>query len=94
MMFLKFLRKIINPIEDRIKGELFMYEELNEDRLVNFWSKISGIPKSRFNKTIILKQKNFRYKPNPLGTFKVRYSNKEHFIKLRGIIDDVFGGVA
>ena len=32
-MFLRFLRKIVGSDEDRIKAELFLYPDLNEDKL-------------------------------------------------------------
>ena len=91
---MSFMREILRADEERIKAELFIYPDHNENKLIEFWSKISDIPEGRFNKTIILKQKNSKFKPNPNGTLKVRYTHKKHFLKLQGIIDDVFGRVA
>ncbi|KKP51423.1 MAG: hypothetical protein UR42_C0015G0012 [Candidatus Roizmanbacteria bacterium GW2011_GWA2_33_33] len=95
-MFLRFLRKIVGSDEDRIKAELFLYPDLNEDKLKKFWSKVTKIPLNRFQKTIFLKKKVSAFKANPLGTMKIRYSHKEHFLKIKGIINKVFGlgGVA
>ena len=90
-LFLKFLRKIIQADEKRIKAELFIYPDHNELKLKEFWTKCTEIPLSRFNQTIKLKQKNIKFKPNPLGTLKIRYSHKEHFLKMQGIIEKVFG---
>lgn len=92
-LFLTFLRKIINPVEDRIKAELFIYPDLNENILIEYWSKITCIPRARLNKSIVLKGSGSKFKHNPLGTIKIRYHHKEHFTKLQGIIDKVFGGV-
>src|SRR3990172_63664 len=39
-----------------------------------------------------LKNRNSKYKPNPLGTFKVRCTCKEDFLKLQGIISRVWKG--
>lgn len=89
-IFMKFLRDILKAEEERIKGELFIYEDINKDNLEKYWSSVSGISLTRFNKTIILRQKNVRYKPNPLGTFKIRYTHKEHFLKLDGWINSIF----
>lgn len=90
-LFLRFLRRVIKADEKRIKAELFIYPDHDEAKLKNFWVKSTEIPLDRFNKTIRLKQKNFRFKPNPLGTLKVRYTHKEHFMKIQGIIEQVFG---
>ena len=95
-MFLRFLRKVIVPVESRIKAELFLYPDLNDNKLKKFWSKMTKIPINRFQKTIFLKKKTSIFKANPLGTIKIRYSHKEHFLKIKGIINEVFGsgGVA
>lgn len=90
-LFLKFLRKVIKPVKKRIKAELFIYPDHDELKLKEFWSECTGIPLGRFNQAIKLKQKNIRYKPNPLGTLKIRYSHKEHFLKMQSIIEKVFG---
>ncbi len=90
-MFLRFLRRVIKAEEERIKAELFIYPDHNEVELKEFWSRITRIPLDRFQKTIFLKQKNKFFKPNPLGTMKIRYSQKEHFLKIRGIINEIFG---
>lgn len=91
LLFLKFLRNYINIDEDRLKAQLFIYPDHNEIKLLNFWSKLTGIPFSRFNKIIKLKQKNLRFKPNPLGTLKLRYHHKKHFLKISYLIEQVFG---
>lgn len=93
-MFLRFLREVIKADEKRIKAELFIYPDHNESKLMDYWMKITSIPVSRFNKTIRLKQKNVRFKPNPFGTLKIRYCHKEHFLKINGIIETTFGEVA
>ncbi|MEK7573897.1 MAG: hypothetical protein AAB531_05765 [Patescibacteria group bacterium] len=90
-LFLEFLRKIINAEEQRIKAELFIYPDHDEEGLIEFWSKSTKIPKERFNKTIRLKQKNYKFKPNPLGTFKIRYHHKKHFLRIQDMINESFG---
>ncbi|MFH1255176.1 MAG: hypothetical protein V1667_01760 [bacterium] len=89
-IFRLFLDNIIKIDKNRIRGQLFFYPDLNEKRLINFWSKISSIPFSQFNKSICLKAKNGKFKANPLGTFKIRYSCKKDFLKIQKMIDDVW----
>lgn len=89
-MFLKFLREIVKADEARIKAELFSYEDLNEDKLKNFWSKVTKIPPNRFQKTITFKQKTSLFRPSPFGTLKIRYSHKEHFLEIQKIIKEIF----
>lgn len=88
--FRMFLDKIIKIDKKRIHGQLFFYPDLNEAKLIKFWSKISKIPASQFNKSICLKEKIGKFKANPLGTFKIRYSCKEDFLKIQKMIDRVW----
>jgi hypothetical protein len=91
LLFLRFLRNFVNINEERLKAELFIYPDHNESQLINFWSQLTKIPINRFNKVIKLQQKNQKFKPNPLGVLKLRYHNKDHFLKISHLIEDVFG---
>ncbi|PIP15482.1 MAG: hypothetical protein COX45_02210 [Candidatus Portnoybacteria bacterium CG23_combo_of_CG06-09_8_20_14_all_44_36] len=88
-----FLDKIIKIDKNRIKGQLFFYPDLSEKKLIKFWSKKSSIPISQFNKSICLKAKIGKFRANPLGTFKIRYSCKNDFLKIQQIIEDTWKGV-
>lgn len=92
-VFMVFLRKVIKPIEEKIKAQLFIYPDHSEDKLKTYWSEKLNIPLDRFQKSILLKQGSGRYRPSLYGIMKVRYNNKVHFLELQGIIDKVFGGV-
>lgn len=91
-LFRLFLDKIIKINKERIRGQLFFYPDLNEKKLIDFWSKISLIPVNQFNKSICLKEKKGKFKANPLGTFKIRYSSKKDFLILQKIIENVWRG--
>ena len=89
-LFSKFLKEILKIDWTRVRGQLFIYPDHDKNQLIEYWSKISDIPKTQFQKVISLKQKNSKYMPNPLGTFKIRYSNKVDFLKLQEIIQTVW----
>ncbi len=89
-LFSKFLKEILNVDWTRVRGQLFLYPDHNKEKLIQYWSEISGIPTSQFQQIISLTQKNSKYKPNPLGTFKIRYNNKVDFFKLQKIITGVW----
>jgi len=88
-LFLIFLRKIIKIDELKLKGQLFIYDDLDKPELEKMWSKETGIPLNNFNKTIVLKAKNSKYKLNPNGTFKVRYHSKEAYQRLDLLVNQV-----
>ena len=88
--FSLFLKKIIKADWGRVRGQLFLYPDLSEEKLRSTWSKASKIPLSQFQQSIVLKKKTGKFKANPLGTFKIRYSCKEDFLKLQGIIENLW----
>ena len=83
------MRKELKIDPAKIKGQLFLYPDLDVARVKKIWSNNTNIPTTQFQKIIMLKTKISRFKPNPLGTFKVRYTNKEKFLLLQSIIDKV-----
>ena len=88
-IFSLFLRDVIKADWKRVRGQLFFYEDLNEQALKNLWSTVSIIPINQFQKSILLKS-NPRFKPNPNGTFKIRYSCKTDYLKLEEMINEVW----
>lgn len=74
----------------RIRGQLFIYPDLNKTKVMDVWSRKTSIPLGQFQKVIMLKSKVSKFKPNPLETFKLRFSSKEKFLKLQSIIDEVW----
>jgi len=91
-LFMRFLLEELEVNVRKLRGQLFVYKDHNIKKLVRFWSKVSNIPDNQFHKVIVLKNKNSKYKPNLLGTFKIRYSSKTAFLKLQSIINDVWRG--
>jgi len=88
--FSLFLRKIIKADWARVRGQFFTYPDLDEKKIKTFWSKASGVPLSQFQQSICLKEKFGKFKANPLGTFKIRYSCKTDFLKLQELINEMW----
>lgn len=89
-LFSKFLKRILKIEWGRVRGQLFLYPDLNEDELKSFWSKASKVPANQFQKSILLKAKTGKFKANPYGTFKIRYFCKKDFLKLQSMIDSLW----
>ena len=51
------VREFYKIPESRIKGSLWLHENLNEPKAKKFWSKVMKIPLSQFTKTYIAKNK-------------------------------------
>lgn len=86
-IFLEFFRKDIGINESRLKLQLQIHEGDDKETLENYWSKITNIPRVRFTKTIIRPKGKKAGKTN--GTCKIRYSDKNTYIKLSNLLKDV-----
>lgn len=83
-LFLAFLKDICGVKEDKIKAALNVFDDINLQEALNFWQKETGIPQSRFVKTIVRKSKGGTYKnKSKYGTITIYVSN----IKLKQLID-------
>ena len=52
-LFIDFLRKDLGIANSALKAQLQIHKSDNKLELEQFWTEISGIPLSQFNKTII-----------------------------------------
>lgn len=55
-LFLHFLRNIIGIEENRLKGQLFAYDDLDLNDLKIFWSNCTGIPLAHLKSGIIARR--------------------------------------
>jgi|SRR3989344_3555190 len=53
-VFIRVLKDTLRLKNDQIRISLRLYEDLDKEKCLNFWSKIVGIPKSKFLTTNIL----------------------------------------
>ncbi len=76
--FVKFLREICGVDEKRLRVLLYCYSNQSIGELIDFWSKLTKIPKSQFTKPYIRsdfrkeKEGKMRY-----GMVHIRYSDKK-----------------
>ena len=89
-LFRRFMVEELKVDPTKIKGQLFLYPDFNQKKVMREWSRRTNIQTGQFQKIIKLKPKVSKFKPNPLGTLKIRHSSKEKFLKLQSIIDDVW----
>ncbi|HDZ77003.1 MAG TPA: hypothetical protein ENH41_02845 [Candidatus Omnitrophica bacterium] len=64
---LRWLRKICDVREEKLRIHLRIHDDLNKNKIEQYWSKITGIPLNRFHKT----------------TFKLSGSNGKRHNKLK-----------
>lgn len=77
-LFLKFLRRICGIDESRLRVYLYCYSNQNVEGLINYWSKLTGIPKLQFTKPYVRQD----FKVEKIGKMKhglihIRYYDKK-----------------
>jgi len=90
-VFLNFLREICLVPEEKITASLRIYEHQSESYLLDFWSKMTDIPYSKFQKFYYGVNKSSQGKRPfnilPYGTIQIRVNNTELYHKIMGWID-------
>jgi hypothetical protein len=89
-LFLRFLREILLIPEEKISGELHLYENIDHAAAKNFWSDISQIPVNRFWSTNLVSKSSQGKRPInrlPYGTIAIRVSGRKLFHQVMGMID-------
>lgn len=88
-LFMIFLRKICGVNESKLRILLYCYSNQNINKLINFWSKLTKIPKSQFTKPYVRKdfQKDKKHKMLN-GLVHIRYGDKKLFLLINKWKDD------
>lgn len=84
--FVTWLKKYYNIDEKRLRCRLYIWENFDETKAKEFWSKTLGI--DSFTKSYVKKSKpNIRKVRHKYGVCRVSYSSKEIFAKIQ---EDIF----
>ncbi len=90
-IYLRFLREICQIPEEKITGEIRVYEHHNEAYLINFWNKATKIPFSRLktikNGVSISSQRRRPFNTLPNGTIQIRVNSTNLYHKIMGWIE-------
>ena len=90
-LFLRFLREVCEAQEEKITANLRIYEHQNENYLLDFWSKSTDIPYSRFQKFYYGISKSSLgkrpYNTLPYGTIQIRLGNTNLYYRIMGWIE-------
>lgn len=77
-VFMVFLRKICGVNESKLRILLYCYANQNVNDLINFWSKLTKIPKSQFTKPYVRDDFKKNKKNKMLyGLVHIRYGDKK-----------------
>lgn len=89
------LREFAPINEDRLRGAIWLHENLDKKKAKRFWSELTGIPTAHFHKTYIAKNKpqskKIRKQLHKCGVFSIRYSDMAIHRRLQGWISGLIG---
>ena len=89
--FVAWFRKYFDIDETRLKGRLYIWEDLDEEKAKLFWSQLLNIPVLQFTKSYISKSKpKIRKKRHIYGVCRISYGSKKIFEEILNGIRDNF----
>jgi hypothetical protein len=86
--FVAWIKKYFDIDEKRLKGRLYIWNNINDLEAKKFWSKELKIPVSQFTKSYVSKSiPNIRKRRHGFGVCRVSYGSKEIFKEIKeGIV--------
>ncbi|NQV12859.1 MAG: hypothetical protein HQ530_00980 [Parcubacteria group bacterium] len=83
-----FFKEVCEVPKKKFRGHIYIHSHLNIKNALEYWHKISRIPKGQFFKTSIQKNRNKKSKKDslPFGTFSIEICDTKLFLTIRGWI--------
>ncbi len=88
LLFMNFLRSIYLLDEKRFRVLLYCYSNQNIPKMIKFWSKLSGIPKSQFTKPYVRSDYKIDGRVMEHGMVHIRYCDKKLLIDIMQLIGE------
>jgi predicted transcriptional regulator len=90
-MMMRFFREICNVPEEKFRGNIHTFAHADVKKTERYWSKISGTPRTQFQKTYIKPssaslQKRYTL---PYGTFGINVCDTKLFLTIMGWIERI-----
>jgi len=85
------IREFCSPPEEKLRGALYIHDDLNEKKAKKYWSELTRIPLAQFTKSYIVKNNlnRLRKKKHIYGVFRVSVSSTDIHRKLMGWINKI-----
>jgi hypothetical protein len=90
---MSWLKMFFEIPETRIRGQIWIHDNLDESKAKKFWSKVTGIPQSQFRKSYIAKNieksKKIRKNIHSYGVFSIRISSSSTQREIKGLMKGI-----
>lgn len=86
-MFLKYLRGVYRVDENKFRILLYCYSNQKLNDLIDYWSKLTKIPKKQFTKPYVRDNFNLNGRRMEYGMVHIRYSDKKLLLDIKDSIN-------
>ncbi len=96
LVFMVFLQKFLGISKKKIKCQVMIYPATNPSIAVDYWQRLTKIPKENFRYQVALSRSSQQKRPKnmlPHGTLQLRVSRRQEFFKIRGLIDGIIKSI-
>jgi hypothetical protein len=87
--FLLLLRKAFDINESKLRANIHIHEYHNDDKQKRYWSKITGIPLSQFNKSWRKPNTKRRIRKDYPGCVRICYYNADVARKIKALYENI-----
>jgi len=88
-LYIRVFRNMYEFNEKKLRVLLYCYSNQNIPSLINFWSRLTKIPKSQFTKPYVRTDSRENVRVMKYGLIHIRYSDKKLLIDIKNLIDCV-----
>lgn len=85
-VYIKALRDVYELTENKLRVLLYCYSNQDVPKLISFWSKLTGIPKSQFTKPYVRTDSQKNVRTMKYGLIHIRYSDMKLLIDIKNMI--------
>ncbi|MBI3088971.1 MAG: hypothetical protein HYY99_01810 [Candidatus Colwellbacteria bacterium] len=88
-VFMSYLRRVLRVPDAKIHVRVQIHPNITIMRAINFWSKVTDLPKKRFGTTLAISRASKLRRPAaflPYGTLNIRVHDRKLFYKIKGYI--------
>lgn len=91
-IMMRFYKEIGEVPDLKFRGHIFLHPHLDSSKAEEYWSKISGIPLSQFNKTTMQHNRASKGKKDslPLGTFAITVHDTNLYLRIMGWLEGIY----
>ena len=91
-IMMRFYREICCVPDAKFKAQVLLHPHLDAQRAEKYWSKVSGIPRTHFQKTSQQHNKASKGKKDslPMGTFTIGVYDTKLFLKMMGWMEGTY----